>query len=71
MPAFDVNPSPERARELKTWVSEDAGPKATIEALMSVLPYFRIAAPRAREILGVGWSSGLCRNGAPWGAASA
>lgn len=52
-PAFDVNPFPERARELKTWVSEDAGPEATIEALMSVLPYFRIAAPRAREILGV------------------
>jgi serine/threonine-protein kinase HipA len=51
-PAFDVNPFPERARELKTWVSEDAGPEATIEALMSVLPYFRIAAPRAREILG-------------------
>lgn len=51
-PAFDVNPFPERARELKTWVSEDAGPEAMIEALMSVLPYFRIAAPRAREILG-------------------
>jgi serine/threonine-protein kinase HipA len=50
-PAFDVNPFPERARELKTWVSEDAGPEATIEVLMSVLPYFRIAAPRAREIL--------------------
>jgi serine/threonine-protein kinase HipA len=52
-PAFDVNPFPERARELKTWVSEDAGPEATIEALMSVLPYFRITALRAREILGV------------------
>ncbi len=51
-PAFDVNPFPERARELKTWASEDVGPEATIEALMSVLPYFRIAAPRAREILG-------------------
>ena len=51
-PAFDVNPFPERARELKTWVSEEAGPEATIEALMSVLPYFRIAPLRAREILG-------------------
>jgi serine/threonine-protein kinase HipA len=50
-PAFDVNPFPERARELKTWVSEDTGPEATIEALMSVLPYFRIAVPRALEIL--------------------
>ena len=51
-PAFDVNPFPERARELKTWVSEEAGPEATIEALMSVLPYFRIAPPNARQILG-------------------
>ncbi|ODT83582.1 type II toxin-antitoxin system HipA family toxin [Phenylobacterium sp. SCN 70-31] len=51
-PAFDVNPFPERARELKTWVSEEAGPEATIEALMSVLPYFRISPARAREILG-------------------
>jgi serine/threonine-protein kinase HipA len=50
-PAFDVNPFPDRARELKTWVSEDAGPEATIEALMSVLPYFRIAPLRARQIL--------------------
>lgn len=50
-PAFDVNPFPERARELKTWVSEEAGPEASIKALMSVLPYFRIGAARAREIL--------------------
>jgi serine/threonine-protein kinase HipA len=50
-PAFDVNPFPDRVRELKTWVSEDAGPEATIEALMSVLPYFRIAPPHARQIL--------------------
>ena len=50
-PAFDVNPFPERVRELKTWVSEDAGPEATIEALMSVLPYFRISVPRARDML--------------------
>ena len=39
-------------RELKTWVSEEAGPEATVEALMSVTPYFRIATPQAREILG-------------------
>ena len=50
-PAFDVNPFPDRVRELKTWVSEDAGPEATIEALMSVLPYFRISTPRARQML--------------------
>lgn len=51
-PAFDVNPSPERARELKTWISAEAGPEATIEALLSVAPYFRISRPRAAEIIG-------------------
>lgn len=50
-PAFDINPSPERVRELKTWISEDAGPDMTIDALMSVIAYFRITKVRAKEIL--------------------
>ena len=50
-PAFDINPSPERVRELKTWISEDVGPDMTIDALMSVIAYFRITKARAREIL--------------------
>lgn len=50
-PAFDINPSPERARELKTWISEDTGPDMTIDALMSVIAYFRITQARAKEIL--------------------
>jgi serine/threonine-protein kinase HipA len=50
-PAFDVNPFPDRTRELKTWISEDAGPEASVEALLSVLPYFRISRARANEIL--------------------
>jgi serine/threonine-protein kinase HipA len=50
-PAFDINPSPERVRELKTWISEDAGPEMTIDALMSVIAYFRIKPTRAKEIL--------------------
>lgn len=50
-PAFDLNPFPDRARELKTWVSADTGPEATIEALLSVTPYFRIPLPRAKAIL--------------------
>jgi serine/threonine-protein kinase HipA len=60
-PAFDLNPFPDRARELKTWVSADTGPEATVEALMSVIAYFRLSLPRAKEILGeveravVGW----------------
>ena len=33
------------------WISEDTGPEATIEALLSVLRYFRISRARAKEIL--------------------
>lgn len=50
-PAFDLNPFPERVRELKTWISEDTGPEASIEALMSVAPYFRIGRDTAVRIL--------------------
>lgn len=50
-PAFDLNPFPDRARELKTWVSAEAGPEATVEALMSVIAYFRLPLPRAKKIL--------------------
>ncbi len=49
--AFDINPFPDRVREMKTWISEDTGPAATIEALLSVRPYFQITAERAKEIL--------------------
>jgi serine/threonine-protein kinase HipA len=51
-PAFDINPFPERMRELKTWISEETGPEATIEALLSVIAYFRIPLARAKEMLG-------------------
>lgn len=50
-PAFDVNPFPERVRELKTWISEDTGPEASVEALLSVAPYFRIDRDTAVRIL--------------------
>ncbi|MBK6687729.1 MAG: type II toxin-antitoxin system HipA family toxin [Deltaproteobacteria bacterium] len=51
-PAFDVNPFPERARELKTWISEEVGPEATVEGLLSVAPYFRLSPKKAKTILG-------------------
>ena len=41
-PAFDINPFPDRVRELKTWISEETGPGATIDALLSIAPYCRI-----------------------------
>lgn len=50
-PAFDINPFPERVRELKTWVSENTGPEASIDALMSVVSYFRLTPSRANAIL--------------------
>jgi serine/threonine-protein kinase HipA len=50
-PAFDINPFPERVRELKTWISGDTGPDMTVDALMSVIAYFRITNARAKEIL--------------------
>lgn len=51
-PAFDMNPFPDKVRELKTWVSEETGPAATVEALMSAVPYFGLKPDRARRVLG-------------------
>jgi serine/threonine-protein kinase HipA len=50
-PAFDLNPFPDRARELKTWISPEAGPEASVESLLSVAPYFRVSRVRAKEVL--------------------
>lgn len=50
-PAFDVNPFPERARELKTWISEESGPEASIAGLMAVAAYFRLERAAAIAIL--------------------
>ena len=50
-PAFDINPFPERARELKTWISEDAGPAASIENLLGASTIFGLSKKSALEIL--------------------
>ena len=50
-PAFDINPFPDRARELETWISEETGPEASIEALMAVAPYFRLDGGGAQRIV--------------------
>ena len=49
--AFDLNPFPDRVRELKTWISPETGPEATVEALLSVAPYFKIQKARAKEMV--------------------
>jgi serine/threonine-protein kinase HipA len=51
-PAFDINPYPDRQRELKTWISEEAGPAASIDALMAVAAYFQLDKKAAVQILG-------------------
>ena len=50
-PAFDMNPFPDRARELKTWISEDTGPTASLTALRSAAPYFHIKKSRANDLI--------------------
>ncbi len=50
-PAFDINPFPERVRELKTWISPDIGPGSSLDALRSVAPYFRIGSTQAESII--------------------
>jgi serine/threonine-protein kinase HipA len=50
-PAFDMNPFPDRARELKTWISEDTGPTASLAALRSAAPYFHIKKSRANDLI--------------------
>lgn len=50
-PAYDVNPFPDRIRELKTWISEESGPDATLSALLDMAPHFQISLRRAKEIV--------------------
>lgn len=50
-PAFDINPFPDRQHELKTWISEEAGPGASIDALMAVAAYFQLDNGKASQIL--------------------
>jgi serine/threonine-protein kinase HipA len=50
-PAFDINPFPDKARSLKTWISEDSGDAASIANALGVAPYFGLKAPEALSIL--------------------
>lgn len=50
-PAYDINPFPDRARELKTWISDQSGPAASLDALMEVIPYFNMRLEKAKEVL--------------------
>lgn len=51
-PAFDINPFPDRLRELKTWISPRTGPDSSLAALRSEAPYFRIRPAQSEAIIG-------------------
>lgn len=48
-PAFDVNPFPDRARDSKTWLSEDTGPITSIEQLVEGCAYFGLQRAEAED----------------------
>ncbi len=51
-PAFDINPFPDRLPELKTWISYDTGPEASLAALHGEASYFRIKPTQSEAIIG-------------------
>ncbi len=50
-PAFDVNPFPDKERELKTWLSEDSGPSMSIRQAMLTISRFDLNEKQALNIL--------------------
>ena len=48
-PAFDLNPFPDRARESKTWLSEDTGPITSLKQLIRGSAYFGLQPTEAEE----------------------
>lgn len=50
-PAFDLNPTPDKERELKTWLSMDAGPLSHIDDAVTAAGLFRLSAAQARTHL--------------------
>lgn len=50
-PAFDINPFPDKTRNLKTWISEEAGDTASLESALDVAPYFGLKRGEAEGIL--------------------
>lgn len=50
-PAFDLNPFPDKARVLKTWISEESGDAASIAQALAVAALFGLNAPSSAAIL--------------------
>jgi serine/threonine-protein kinase HipA len=47
-PAFDVNPSPDKARESKMWLSEDTGPVTSLQQVPATAGYLGLTPDEAR-----------------------
>jgi serine/threonine-protein kinase HipA len=50
-PAYDLNPMPDKLRELKTWLSMEAGPLSRIDDAVAEAGLFRLTAQQARQQL--------------------
>jgi hypothetical protein len=50
-PAFDLNPFSDRIRELKTWLSAEIGPQASIAGVLEFATYCRISDTKAQAML--------------------
>jgi len=50
-PAFDINPMPDKDRELKTWLTEDSGPSGSIEEALGAARHFHLTRPQALDVL--------------------
>lgn len=50
-PAFDLNPFPDKDRELKTWLTPDTGPTASIGDALNAAAHFHLDGGSARRIL--------------------
>jgi len=51
-PAFDLNPFPDKDRELKTWLTEDTGPTGSIDDALDAAAHFHLSPEAALRILG-------------------
>lgn len=46
-PAFDLNPFPDKERELKTWLTEESGPTGSVDDALAAAPFFQTEEGRA------------------------
>ncbi len=60
-PAFDLNPFPDKDRELRTWLTEESGPTGSIDDALAAAVHFHLNADAALHILGE-----VCRAVSMW-----